>query len=450
MTFNDAQIACHRFGLGARPDELVQIIKIGAKKYLLAQLDQYNPKPQPIATQPHSSQLLATEGEMRRRLDKLKTPAEKQQIRASARRQMHRVYEQNILARHQQAVHTEQSFTERLVYFWQNHFAVSAQKQRIHHLVGCFENEAIRPHIMGNFADILLASTQHPAMQVYLDNFKSIGPDSKAGKKRNKGLNENLAREILELHTLGVHGGYTQNDVIALANMLTGWGLDYQKKPGFRFNKNAHQNQPTHFLGKTYQQTGIKQAKAALNHLATHKNTGKFIAQKLAHHFAGSHNPQLTQNLITQLENSYAKTTGELKPLYRILINHPACWQAEALRFRTPNEWFISCSRSFGEIEIKPKKLIALFRNMGQQPYFVSSPAGWPDNDEYWNSSAALIQKWQYAKRLIKYIKPNVKQFSEICLGDHIDEHTILAMQKAERKREKLTLFLLSQQMQYR
>ena len=450
MTFNQAQIACHRFGLGARPNELEHVAKIGAQQYLLNQLTQYDPAPKHIANQPHSTKLLTTEGKLRRKIDKLETQAEKRQIRKTAGRQITSIYQKNILSRHQQAVHSEQSFAERLVYFWQNHFATSAQKIRIRHLVFSFENEAIRPHIMGNFADILLASTQHPAMQIYLDNYKSISPDSQAGKKRKKGLNENLAREILELHTLGVNGGYTQDDVIALANMLTGWSVDYQKTPGFKFNKNTHQNQPAQFLGQTYRQKNIKQAQAALNHLATHKNTGKYIAKKLAQHFAGNHNPQLTQNLITQLTTSFAQTNGALTPLYKILIHHPACWQPEALRFRTPNEWFISCSRSFGEIGIKPKKLIALFKNMGQQPYFVSSPAGWPDEDQYWNSSSALIQKWQYTKRLIKYIKPNAQQFTKICLGDNVDEHTILAMQKADKKRDKLTLLLLSHQMQYR
>lgn len=450
MTFNQAQIACHRFGLGARPNELAHATKIGAKQYLYNQLDNYNPTPQHVATQPNSAQLLATEAKNRSKIKKAKTQTEKAEIKKTARRQMLEIYQQNIYARHQQAVHTDQSFAERLVYFWQNHFAVSAQKQQIRHLVGCFENEAIRPHIMGNFADILLASTQHPAMQIYLDNYKSIGPDSKAGQKRKKGLNENLAREILELHTLGVSGGYSQDDVIALANMLTGWGVDYQKNPGFKFSKNTHQNQPATLLGKTHPQKGINQAKAALNHLATHKNTALFIAQKLTQHFAGNHNPKLTQDLIAQLQNSFIKTGGALKPLYKILINHPACWQADALRFRTPNEWFISASRSFGKIEIKPIKLVSLLKNMGQQPYYVASPAGWPDDDQYWNNPAGLIQKWQHAKRLIKYIKPNAKQFTNICLGNHVDQHTILAMQKADKKRAKLTLLLLSHQMQYR
>ncbi|MGL1920613.1 MAG: DUF1800 domain-containing protein [Hyphomicrobiales bacterium] len=450
MTFNHAQIACHRFGLGALPNELEFAREMGIKQYLQDQLNNYQRSPQPIATLPSTVDILIFMGEVQSQVEQTKDKAQKQKIRKAARQKAQKYYVQAVAARHKEAVETPFSFNERLVYFWQNHFAVSAQKQQVRALAGCFENEAIRHNLMGNFSDLLLASTQHPAMQIFLDNFKSIGPESKKGQKRKKGLNENLAREILELHTLSVDGGYGQDDVIALAHMLTGWGYDVRKNFGFKFSPNAHQNKAQEFLGKTYPPNGVEQAKAALAFLGTHKNTAKFISQKLAHHFAGDQDSKLTKKLVTELQKSFIKTGGELKPLYEILIKHKACWQPTSLRFRTPNEWLISISRCVMLPELEPKKLVNILKNMGQQPYYATSPAGWPDRDKFWNSPSSFIQRWQYAKRLSKANKQNIRQVIITSLGNHIDDHTLLAMRKTKANGSKLTMLFLSQQMQFR
>ncbi|MCJ8325443.1 MAG: DUF1800 domain-containing protein [Rhizobiales bacterium] len=450
MTFNNAQIACHRFGLGARPDEIMLATQMGGQLFLQSQLAHYQVQPEPIASLPTSAELMAEAATIKLSLRQTTNKNAKQNINKTARKQAQAVYLQAIDIRHKLAISSQQSFNERLVYFWQNHFAVSAQKQSVRFLAASFENEAIRQNVMGRFADMLIASTQHPAMQLYLDNFRSIGPDSKLGKKQNKGLNENLAREILELHTLGVQGGYEQKDVIAFANMLTGWGVDYQTVRGFRFNKNAHQGQPAEFLGKNYSQKGMRQALAGLNHLAVHASTAKHIATKLAQHFAGTHNQQLTKSLVDELETSFNHTQGQLKPLYEILINHGACWQAAPLRFRTPYEWIIALLRAAGNVKIPANAMLNLLKNMGQQTYFVSSPAGWPDEDNYWNSPAAMIQKWQNSKRFSQIVNKNVTQYVQNILGENIDQHTLLAMQKAGKKNTQLTMLFLSEQLQFR
>ncbi|NRA86122.1 MAG: DUF1800 domain-containing protein [Rhizobiales bacterium] len=450
MTFTYAQIACHRFGLGAKPSELDQVLKQGAKSFLLKQLDAYDAKPKLLIDLPSAISLIKRNDTMRVKNKKISNKADKQKARKAERRFSTNIYKAGVIARHKHASITEQSFNERLVYFWQNHFAISANKPNVRTLAASFENEAIRPYIMGNFSQMLLAVTKHPAMQLFLDNYKSVGPNSRLGKRRKKGLNENLAREILELHTLGVDNGYTQKDIIAFANMLTGWSVSPKSKTGFRFNKATHEPKPASFIGKTYKQRGVKQASEAIKFLARHKNTAQYIAKKLAQHFAGDGNIKLTKSLENDLEASFIKTGGDLKLLYKILIHHPACWQKNIVRFRTPNEWLVATSRAAQINSIKDKALIVGLKNMGQQPYYPGSPAGWPNHDKHWMSPSAFVQRWQVAKQLARLIKTKPLKFAQICFGEHIDEHSVLAMQKAPNNKTAISLFLLSEQMQFR
>jgi uncharacterized protein (DUF1800 family) len=183
------------------------------------------------------------------------------------------------LARLQRALMADCGFTERLVTFWSNHFCISAAKGELARIwAGAFEREAIRPHVLGRFSEMLMAVEQHPAMLFFLDNQQSLGPDSRAGQNRKRGLNENLAREIMELHTLGVGGGYTQEDVTSLARIITGWTFAGRQgqlgTPGtFVFNANAHQPGPQVLLGKTYEDNGLSQGEAALADIARHPST---------------------------------------------------------------------------------------------------------------------------------------------------------------------------------
>src|SRR6201999_3000216 len=208
-----------------------------------------------------------------------------------------KTYRAEALARIQRAMIADCGFVERLVVFWSNHFCISATKGELARIwAGSFEREAIRPHVLGRFSDMLLAVERHPAMLFFLDNQQSLGPDSRAGQNRKRGLNENLAREIMELHTLGVGGGYTQDDVTSLARIITGWTFAGRQgqlgTPGsFVFNANAHEPGAQLLLGKTYQDNGVAQGEAALQDIARHSSTAKFIATKFARHFVADDPP---------------------------------------------------------------------------------------------------------------------------------------------------------------
>jgi len=218
-------------------------------------------------------------------------------------------------ARIDAALNAEIGFAERLVWFWSNHFCISADK--VQSMVGGYEREAIRRHILGRFADMLLAAEGHPAMLAYLDNAQSIGPNSIAGINRTRGLNENLAREILELHTLGVRTGYTQDDVIRFAKVLTGWTIistndNPEHGAEFIFNKRLHEPGPQQILDKTYADTGVEQGRAVLADLARHPATATHVATKLARHFVADEPPPA---LVDRLAKTFLATDGNLKEI---------------------------------------------------------------------------------------------------------------------------------------
>ena len=232
--------------------------------------------------------------------------------------------------------------------FWSNHFTVSVQKPIISPLVNAFEVESIRPHVTGRFADMLKAVTGHPAMLLYLDNAQSIGPNSRAGQRNSKGLNENLAREIMELHTIGVNGGYTQDDVIAFAKILTGWGLakgDDGVIPQAVFHPQVHEPGPKTLLGKTYQEDGANEGMAALDDLARHPSTATFIATKLVRHFVADDPPK---EAVARLAEVFRSTDGDLKAVSKALVAMKECWQTPLTKFRTPYEFMVAALRLTG------------------------------------------------------------------------------------------------------
>ena len=249
-------------------------------------------------------------------------------------------YRAQVLARAQSAALTARPFGERLVHFWSNHFAVSADKGAIFGLAGTLENEAIRPHVNGRFVELLTAVEKHPAMIAFLDNQFSVGADSEAARfaaqrnaKRPFGINENLAREILELHTLGVDGGYTQQDVTSFAQIITGWSIGGGKgrlaggETGrFYFRDNLHEPGPKRFLGRVYAQDGYAQGEAVLADLAHHPSTAHFIATKLARHFIADDPPAAA---VERLARAYLKSGGELPQVYAALIESPEAWERE-------------------------------------------------------------------------------------------------------------------------
>src|ERR1700675_1340899 len=251
-----------------------------------------------------------------------------------------KTYRAEALARLQRAVLADCGFTERLVAVWSHHFCISASKGELARMwAGSFEREAIRPFVLGRFGDMLRAVEQHPAMLFFLDNQQSLGPDSRAGQNRKRGLNENLAREIMELHTLGVGGGYTQEDVTSLARIITGWTFAGRQGqlgvPGsFAFNANAHQPGAQRLLGKVYEDNGLAQGAAALGDLARHSSTAKFIATKLVRHFVADDPPPA---LAARLKDAFYKSDGDLRVLTTTLLDSDEAWTAPLPKLRSPH-----------------------------------------------------------------------------------------------------------------
>jgi uncharacterized protein (DUF1800 family) len=345
-------------------------------------------------------------------------------------------------------------FGERLAMFWANHFAVSAAKGiNVRILAGAFEREAIRPHVFGRFADMLLAVETHPAMLFYLDNQQSFGPHSLAGQNRKRGLNENLAREILELHTLGVNGGYTQEDVTSLARIITGWTVVGREgrlgAPGtFLFFANAHEPSDQRLLGRTYVDAGFEQGKAALLDLARHPATAKHVAQKLARHFVADDPPAL---LVDELAGTFSATDGDLAAVSTALVEAKDAWGRDFGKMRSPLEFSIALLRATGA-KPEPQPVLGGLYAMGQPFWQPAGPNGFSDMTDAWASPEGLRMRMDIANAAaIKgadYFDP--PEFIETRLGPLLSEETRQAVGRAESRAQGLAIAFMSPEFQRR
>jgi len=338
MTSVDAFIAANRFGLGPKGGYLGGIAA-DPQSWLMRQLGTED------GALPHLQDLPTSEAVVR---TWMQARGSREMRKIFSKNRIKPLFRKEIIQRTRAAIETNTPFRERLVRFWSNHFTVSITKGRVRGIAGAFEREAIRPFATGNFADMLLAVMRHPAMLIYLDNQASIGPNSRLGKKRNKGLNENLAREILELHTLGVNGGYTQDDVIALAKMLTGWSVAGKRSPHarrFKFNAQRHEPGAKQFMGRRYHEDGEEEAEQALRALVKHPSTSRFVATKLARHFV-SDSP--SAQVVGQLQRKFQETGGDLGAMARELITLSAIWDEPLTKVKSPSELVISVMRMLG------------------------------------------------------------------------------------------------------
>jgi uncharacterized protein (DUF1800 family) len=287
-------------------------------------------------------------------------------------------------ARFDAATGADIGFVERLVWFWSNHFCISADK--IPAMAGAYEREAIRPHVLGRFADLLLAVESHPAMLFYLDNVESMGPNSIAGINRDKGLNENLAREMLELHTLGVRSGYTQADVTSFAKVLTGWTWIPPSEPAyggeFTFNKLLHEPGPQTLLGRSYPDTGIDQGRAVLADLARHPATARHMAQQLASHFVADAPPD---TLVDKLTRSFQDSDGNLKEVAKALIDADESWALQRQKLKTPAVWIASVLRVTGAQPLIPiGQIMNAQASLGEPLWRPPAPNGFSDSEAAW------------------------------------------------------------------
>jgi uncharacterized protein (DUF1800 family) len=359
------------------------------------------------------------------------------------------------LARLQRAMILDCGFVERLVVFWSNHFCISANKGGLARMwAGSFEREAIRPHVLGRFGDMLKAVEQHPAMLFFLDNQQSLGPESRAGENRKRGLNENLAREIMELHTLGVGGGYSQDDVTSLARIVTGWTFAGRQgqlgTPGsFVFNANAHQPGAQRLLGKIYEDNGVAQGEAALADIARHPSTAKFIATKFARHFVADDPPPA---LVARLREVFQKSDGDLRAMATALLDSDEAWRAPLTKLRSPYEFLVASGRLLALIPEDPGRYLGGLNVLGQPLWSPAGPNGFPDSNAALAAPEGMKLRLdisaQLASRLADGIDP--RALLELAADDAASAETRRTVERAETRQQALALLLMSPEFQRR
>ncbi|MBV8850135.1 MAG: DUF1800 family protein [Methylobacteriaceae bacterium] len=372
-----------------------------------------------------------------------KPPLEQQVFRAEA------------AARLQRAFSARPGFVERLVAFWTNHFCVSTMKGPFVRIsAGAFERDAIRPHVLGRFGDMLQAVESHPAMLFYLDNQLSIGPTSQAGERSKRGLNENLAREILELHTLGVNGGYTQADVTLLARIITGWTfagrLGQLGEAGtFVFNVNAHEPGAHAVLQHSYDQAGVAQGQAVLADISRHPATAQHIAYKFARHFVADDPPPA---LVDRLANTFRATGGDLKTLSLALIDSPEAWVAERTKMRSPSEFLYAAGRIVGRVPDDPNPFLGALNILGMPLWGPSGPNGFPDTAAAWANPEGMKVRLEIAVRIADRWRDalNPRDLLDEIAGAAASPETNRAIARAESKQQGLALLLMSPEVQRR
>jgi uncharacterized protein (DUF1800 family) len=433
--------ALNRFGLGARRGER-QTIGDG-RQWLRAQLDG-GPPSLAVPAGVHADAI----GQALRaiRMAGQRDPEERRQ----ARRHVVEMSQAEMHAALTARVTSDRPFVERLVAFWSNHLCVSTgSKIIVAPLAGGYERDVIRAHVLGRFEDMVLASAKHPAMLVYLDNFQSIGPNSRgagAGQRANaqrRGLNENYARELLELHTLGVNGGYTQQDVQELARILTGWTINGIAGPGSRLQR---QNQPRRrgafrqgsrreadgaiefafidllhepgtktVLGQRYGDAGIEEGEQVIRALCRHPSTARFVATKLVSHFVSDEPPAAAVERVARV---FRSTDGDLKAVARALVDEPEAWREDARKFRTPQDWFVAVLRALGASDASPNAPVVL-RQLRQPVWSPAAPKGFGDALQEWADPDSLLNRSELARTIAR--QPAMRELDPRSLADVVD-----------------------------
>ena len=467
----EAALALHRFGLGPRPGSIAAITS-DPRGALLAELERPgagridDPR---LLTSAQSSRAAfearATRQAQKIVADRAKKEAEQAQPQMTGDETKPEaakpatpapgptIEQQNFLkevrARLDAALIPEIGFPERLVWFWSNHFCVSGFV--VPNMAGGYEREAIRPYILGRFADMLLAVECHPAMLAYLNNNVSIGPNSVAGINRTRGLNENLAREILELHTLGVRTGYSQDDVIRFANVLTGWTTispvdNPEHGSEFIFNPRLHEPGPQQVMEKDYPDKGVEQGRAVLADLAHHPATATHIATKLARHFVADTPPP---PLVERLTKTFRDTDGDLKELAKTLIADPLAWEAPRDKLKMPCEWSVAMTRALGG-RGDAQRFVNGQALLGQPMWRPPAPNGFADDEATWIDG--LGRRLDIANAVGERVGERVEpgEMLEIALGPLVSADTRAAIGRAESRQQALTLVFMSPEFQRR
>lgn len=473
----EAALALHRFGMGPRPGSIAAI-ESDPRGALIAELDRSPAAAIQASLLPSSAKAFRTVADANAKRQAKAIVATKAQKEAAGKMAEAQpmvegttpgmsaaaekmaaeaipdpgrpIYLQEAKLRIEAALSAEIGFVERLVWFWSNHFCISANK--IQSMSGAYEREAIRPHVLGRFVDMLLAAEGHPAMLFYLDQAASMGANSIAGINRTRGLNENLAREILELHTLGVRSGYTQDDVIAFANVLTGWTFlppaDNPEHGGeFSFNPRLHEPGPQKVIGKAYEHDGVEQGRAVLRDLATQSATATHIATKLARYFVADVPPA---PLVERMAKTFLDTGGDLKEVARAMISSPESWTRPATKLKRPSEWVVGMVRATGIVQTDPGRYTGGQALLGEPLWRPGSPKGYPDDEASWidGMGRRLDVANNFAERVTATADPT--DIIETVFASVVSDEVKQAVGRAESRQQALALLFMSAEFQRR
>jgi uncharacterized protein (DUF1800 family) len=469
----EAAFALHRFGFGPRLGSIAAIAS-DPRGALLAELDR------PGAGRINDPDLL-TSGEAARGAFNFRQQRKAQRVAERAQREAanstpapvpaqepamtakpaapekratsgfpQQVYLAEAKARIDAALGADLGFVERLVWFWSNHFCVSANKGPVRALCGAYEREAIRAHVLGRFAEMLQAVESHPAMLIYLDNARSIGPESIAGRNQHKGLNENLAREILELHTLGVRTVYTQTDVANFAKVITGWSIipprrDPERGGEFTFNPRMHEPGAQTVIGRTYPEGGVEQGRAVLADLARHPATARHVSTKLARAFVADAPPP---PLVDRLAKCFLDTDGNLKELARTLVSAPEAWTAPRTKLKAPGTWFLAALRAIGITPPDIRPAIQAQNMLGEPLWRPPAPKGFSDDSAAWMDgiSERVDVANQLAGRVAALVDPEAAL--DTALGPLASAETRQTVARAASRPQALALLLMAPEFQ--
>ena len=399
----------NRLGFGPRPGDIQRVNEMGVENYIQQQL---NPDTiaLPAALTTELSQLTTYALDNRTLYDdygplpKVNGVKPDPQAVKERRKSAQIVLREAMKARLLQAIESPRQLEEVMVDFWFNHFNVYAQKGLDYLWVGNYENQAIRPFVLGHFRDLLEATAKHPAMLFYLDNWQNVDPNSFKNRdaRKSRGLNENYARELMELHTLGVNGGYTQDDVIALARILTGWGLSNKQgngRDGFYFNDKRHDNTDKVFLGETIPGNGHMEVEEALDILAKSPATAKHICFQLAQYFV-SDDPD--PDLVARLAQRFEDTDGDIREVLQTLFESPEFWDEKnnGNKFKTPYQFVISMVRASGEDVTNYQPLFGMLEQLGMPLYGCLTPDGYKNTQDAWLNPDGMLRRINFATAL--------------------------------------------------
>jgi uncharacterized protein (DUF1800 family) len=477
----EAVLALNRFGMGPRPGS-VAAIEADPRGALLAELDRPPAELMSASLLPSSTKAfrMVADANAKRQARLVVATKEKKKAEEEAKQQMAMapsmsepasqggaeapeklaaeavpdpglpIYLEEAKFRIDAALDAEIGLTERLVWFWSNHFCVSADK--IQSMSGAYEREAIRPRVLGRFADLLLAVDSHPAMLFYLDNSVSMGPNSIAGINRSRGLDENFARETLELHTLGVRSGYTQDDVIAFANVLTGWTLvqpDGSPDRGgeFAFNPRLHEPGEQKIMGKVYTDEGVEQGRAVLKDLASHPATATHVATKLARAFVADAPPPA---LVGRLAKVFLDTDGNLREVAKAMVSDDESWAQPFAKLKSASEWRVGMFRACGFARIEPAGFTDGQALLGERLWRPPSPRGYPDDEASWIDTIGrrLDMANKFAERMADTVDP--KTVMDNVLGSAVSTEVRQAVDRADSRQQALALLFMSVELQRR